>query len=286
MSEGTVSVVLPVYAGSRADHLDEALRSIAGQTRRADEVLVVLDGPVGPDVEDLLARATGVTVVRCPEHRGLGPALSAGVLAAQGEWLARMDADDVALEHRLARQLSFAQESGCDLVGAAMLEFSGTTAQVTGERMMPLEHDAIVGRLRWSNPINHPTVLVRREAVLRAGNYRDVPTLEDYDLWVRMAREGAVLANVPDALVLFRADDHLRRRRVDRAAFRGELALQREIRDAGISGPVRSALALALRLGFRALPAAAMTRAYRWIFLRHGRGRRDGTEPRQGRRPL
>jgi hypothetical protein len=178
-----------------------------------------------------------------------------------------MDADDVAMGDRLATQMEFVSERECDLVGASMLEFRGTTPRVSGERVMPLRHEAIVRRLRWSNPINHPTVLVRRSAVLEAGNYRDVPSLEDYDLWVRMVGAGAVMANLPEPLVMFRADDHLRRRGIDRAALRGEMLLQRELRRVGLSGLLQSLLALLLRVAFRAMPTVVMSRLYRRMFL-------------------
>jgi hypothetical protein len=80
-------------------------------------------------------------------------------------------------------------------------------------RRLPLSHNELVRFSRWRNPMNHPAVMFRRSAVLAAGNYRDMPDFEDYDLWLRMIRGGAQLGNLEETLVYMRIAGGLYQRR-------------------------------------------------------------------------
>jgi len=116
---------------------------------------------------------------------GLGMALAQLVVSAPSELLARIDADDVAEPDRLRRQVDFL----CDHRKVGVL---GTQMCRLGDRALLTDHPTEDAELRWAlrftNPVSHPSVMLRRSAVLEAGNYRDLPPgHEDYDLWVRMA---------------------------------------------------------------------------------------------------
>jgi glycosyltransferase involved in cell wall biosynthesis len=265
-----LSVLLPVYAGVAAPHLAEALDSIAAQTFPAREVVIVEDGPLTPEqhqVIDSFADAhEGVVRVALVENGGAGLANQAGLRAATGAWIAKADADDVLVPTRFERQVSALRESGADLCGAAMWEFDEDPDRPVRLRVNPLTHDAIARRMRFNNPVNHPTVVYRRGLALEVGGYPTMRFMQDYDLFARLLVGGATMMNLEEPLVRFRAGDTMRRRRSARGYLALELELQRRLRSYGVIGPLRMARNLAVRWTFRLLPQRALRHAYaRWL---------------------
>src|SRR5690606_5739659 len=198
------TLLMTVYGGDRAEHMRVAFRSaVHDQTLRPDQVVLVQDGPVGPEMaaclRELLATSpVEVSFVHLEHNRGLGPALDAGLRAARHDIVARMDADDVAMPHRFQTQVPLVR-AGADLVGA--------------------------GHSRLHDPFNHPTVGYRRSAVVAAGGYGDLPLMEDYWLFVRMIANGARMINVAEPLVYYRVGDGAYERRGGRDLLRSELRL-------------------------------------------------------------
>jgi len=261
-----LSVVLPVYAGVAAQHLAAALDSIAAQTLPAREVLVVEDGPLTAEqhavLDDFAARQPGVVRVALPVNRGAGVANQAGLEAATGAWVAKADADDVLVPHRFERQVAALRESGADLCGSAMWEFDEDPDRPVRLRVNPLDHDAIARRMRFNNPINHPTVVYRRGLALEVGGYPTMRFMQDYDLFARLLAGGARMTNLEEPLVLFRAGDTMRKRRSARGYLGLELELQRRLRSYGVIGPVTMARNLAVRWTFRLLPQRLIRTTY------------------------
>jgi len=261
-----LSVVLPVYAGVAAQHLAAALDSIAAQTLPAREVVVVEDGPLTAEQHAVLdgfaARQPGVVRVALPVNRGAGVANQAGLEAATGAWVAKADADDVLVPHRFERQVAALRESGADLCGSAMWEFDEDPDRPVRLRVNPLDHDAIARRMRFNNPINHPTVVYRRGLALEVGGYPTMRFMQDYDLFARLLAGGARMTNLEEPLVLFRAGDTMRKRRSARGYLGLELELQRRLRSYGVIGPVTMARNLAVRWTFRLLPQRLIRTTY------------------------
>ena len=261
-----LSVVLPVYAGVAAQHLAAALDSIAAQTLPAREVVVVEDGPLTAEqhavLDDFAARQPGVVRVALPVNRGAGVANQAGLEAATGAWVAKADADDVLVPHRFERQVAALRESGADLCGSAMWEFDEDPDRPVRLRVNPLDHEAIARRMRFNNPINHPTVVYRRGLALEVGGYPTMRFMQDYDLFARLLAGGARMTNLEEPLVLFRAGDTMRKRRSARGYLGLELELQRRLRSYGVIGPVTMARNLAVRWTFRLLPQRLIRTTY------------------------
>lgn len=110
--------------------------------------------------------------------------------------------------------------------------------------------------MSWNNPINHPTVLFRRDLALAAGGYPPLRSMQDYGLFIEMMAAGARFGNVDDVVTLFRANASMRSRRAGlRRHWRNELAISRTLAHLpGTTAPGRS-LALLARLAARAVPA-------------------------------
>jgi len=265
-----VSVLMAVYAGTPADQLAAALHSVANQTRRADEIVVVVDGPVTDNHEAVLGgHADSVTRVDMPNRVGLGRALQAGLVRCAGTWIARADADDVNRPDRLEAQLSLLEVTGADVCSSSMTEVAGPSLRVVGLRRSPTTHRDFSRRMRMTNPVNHPAVVFRRDAALRAGGYRHLPLLEDYDLWARMLRDGAQFVGVEEPLVTFRVDGMLERR-ADRTLAVSERQLQRNLRDYGLIGWPGTLRNTVVRAAYRRMPTTLRARVYARLFRSRG----------------
>src|SRR5262245_59236861 len=158
------SLLLPVYAGDRADFLRRAfVSSVNEQTLRPDDVVVVQDGPLPAALNQLcdeLAATSPVPVnlVRLERNVGLGPALDHGLEACAHDVVARMDADDVSRPQRFEMQLPLIAD-GADIVGSALMEFVDDVDEVVQVRVPPLNADWIRSAVRFRDPFNHPTVV-------------------------------------------------------------------------------------------------------------------------------
>ncbi|MBE9937735.1 MULTISPECIES: glycosyltransferase [Cellulosimicrobium] len=269
------SVLLPVYRGDRPDYLRRSFRSVVDdQELRPSEVVIVRDGPVGPDLSAVLAEigersAVPVVTVDLDDNVGLALALEAGLAACSYEIVARQDADDVSRPRRFAVQVPLV-EGGLDVVGSAIEEFEGDDeAQAGLVRVPPLTSEEIAETSRFASPFNHPTVVYRRSVVAAVGGYEDLPLMEDYWLFARLVGHGARMANVAEPLVRYRVGAGAYARRGGTQLLRSELELQRRLRREGFTSVGQAARNVAVRGGYRLVPETARRSLYRaWVRLR------------------
>ncbi len=280
------SVLLPVYHGDVPEHLRRSFASVAtAQTLPPAEIVVVRDGPVGPELAATLAELRSastvpVQVVELPENVGLARALTAGLDRCTHEVVARQDADDVSRPDRFATQVSLVVGAGgrpgLDIVGSAIEEFEldqQIDAALAGSnvgmvRVPPLSAAEIGRAARFRSPFNHPSVVYRKSAVAAAGGYEDVPLMEDYWLFVRMLAGGARALNVREPLVLYRVGAGAYARRGGLRLLRSELALQRRFRAIGFTTTPQMLRNVVLRGGYRLVPEPLRRAAYRADALR------------------
>ncbi len=268
MPSSSVSVLMAVYMGTPAEHLDAALGSVLEQTRPAEEFVLVVDGPISPSHEAVLAGySETVTRLDLPDNIGLGRALQLGLDRCSGDWIARADADDVNRPDRFERQLALLDATGADVCSSSMTEVAGPSLRELGVRRSPTEHREFARRMRITNPVNHPSVVFRRDVAVHAGGYRHLPLLEDYDLWARMLRDGASFVGIDEPLVTYRTDGMLDRR-ADRTLAASERVLQRNLREYGLVGWPGAARNTVVRGAYRWLPLGLRSRAYSVLFRR------------------
>jgi glycosyltransferase involved in cell wall biosynthesis len=201
-----VSVVIPTVWLN--DHFRQALDSILTQTLGDIEIVVVLDGI--EDVDGVVPCDDRVVVVHHQTRRGTPAALNSGVAAARAPFIARLDADDLAVPDRLEKQLAHFL-SRPDLVllgsGAAVVDSSGVR---TGHVDVPV--DGIPVAMLRRNAFVHSSVMIRRAALELVGGYDErCVRMQDYDLWLRLASVGGV-ANLSDELVSYRVHDGMHSR--------------------------------------------------------------------------
>ena len=281
MTRLAFSVLLPVYAGDRHDYLARSLASVTvEQTRPPDEVVVVRDGPVSPEVQQTLAEFVATSTIPVVQvdlqyNEGLGRALDRGLAACRHDVVARQDADDISLPQRFERQLPLI-EAGAALVGAGLLEFGEDEHDVVGQRTPPTSRAEIRRSARFRDPFNHPTVIYRRAAVEAVGGYAHLPLMEDYWLFMRMLESGAVAENLADALVLYRIGAGAYARRGGRALLRSELDLQRRMLAAGYVTRAEYLRNVVVRGGYRLVPEAVRRVTYRAAYMHRPRHHGSG----------
>jgi glycosyltransferase involved in cell wall biosynthesis len=279
------ALLLPVYGGDRAEFVRAAFHSaVHDQELRPDAVILVRDGPV-PDelatcLDELCAGSpVPVTVVPLEHSNGLGPALDAGLAASPYDVIARMDADDIAMPNRFAVQLPLIS-AGADIVGAGLLEFDGDLDDIVGRRVPPTKPDDIRRYAKIHDPFNHPTVVYRREAVLKVGGYgANQALMEDYWLFSRMLAAGAEPRNVPEPLVYYRVGAGAYERRGGRDLLRSELRLQSKLRRNGLTTRSEYVRNVIVRGGYRLLPWRFRRIVYRRIVAGYGARRGRSAQP-------
>jgi hypothetical protein len=202
----TVSVVMSVLNGER--YLSEAVESILNQTFRDFEFIIINDGSTDRTATILESFRMSDPRVRVyhQENRGVGESLNRGCGLAQGKYIARMDADDIAIRDRLMRQVEFMEcHAEIDVVGGAVefIDAMGKSLATTRYPETVHEIKATLSRFSCKSPIVHPTVLLRREVFVSLGGYRPAFSAEDYDLWLRIAERGQ-LANLGEVVLKYR----------------------------------------------------------------------------------
>lgn len=267
-AESQFSLLLPVYGNDEASQFERAFTSAtSAQTLVPTEVVLVQDGPVPELLEQAIERVTAacpapVVRVVIDERGGLAQALTIGLERCSYDIVARMDADDVALSERFAKQMAKMAE-GYDLVGTGMYEFADDTSKVLGRRTPPVGGAAIARYARFHDPFNHPTVMYRKATVARAGSYEDIGLMEDYWLFARMIKAGARVENLPEPLVMYRVGAGAYARRGGTKQFQAEWNLQRALRRIGFTTRTQFVRNLVVRGAYRFVPVSIRRVLYR-----------------------
>lgn len=210
------SVLISVYSKEHPQYLAEALDSIYQQTAPPDEVILVEDGPLTPELYAVVASCAAehdnLTIVSLTENKGLAEAMNEGLKHCTHELVARMDSDDISLPHRFEKQLQLlADHPEIDICSSCIDEFSGSRDNIIARRIVPEHHDEIYEYGKRRNPINHPAVMYRKSKVIESGGYKGFP--EDLCLWYKMLIDGCRVYNFPESLLLFRWSPELYYRR-------------------------------------------------------------------------
>lgn len=272
MGVPSYAVLMSCYAKDRPEWLSLALESMAAQTLRPTEVVLVFDGPLTEGLVaavDAFDAAHPGLLVRVPLERnvGLGPALNAGLARCSCDVVARMDADDFSRPVRLERQLAKLAE-GYDMVGCNATEFSEDVDSPNSERVMPETHDEIVRFAKRRAPFVHPAFVVRRSSLEAVGGYRSVPYAEDFDLFIRLLRAGSRGYNLQEPLIAVRVDDDVYRRRGGLGYARDMLSFNAlELREGWFS-PAEFLVRSAANVGVALIPNGARDLVYKRLLRR------------------
>ncbi len=261
------SVLMSVYNNEDPKFLDQALSSIMDSTVRPDEIVMVKDGFLKNELEEVLYRfQSQYPIFKFVIHKknmGLGLALRDGLLACSHELVARMDTDDVCIPSRFEKQLCYMEEHPeIALVGTNIKEFSDSIDHPDSQTVLPAEHNEIMIFAKKRNPFRHMTVMFKKSKVLEAGNYRHFLWFEDYDLWVRMLLQGCKAANIQEFLVYVRADSRMFARRGGWKYLLQDISFQNFLLRSGFIGKLAYIKNILIRVPARLLP----NRVREWIY--------------------
>lgn len=207
-----VSVLMPAFNAER--YVERAVRSVMAQTHRDWELIAIDDGSTdgtGRILRDLARQDERIRVV-AHENLGMGQALNRAWPTCRGGWVARLDADDMMTPNRLERQVAFVRERPDLVITASLVEYIDAEDRLLGRNSSRFVRAADVARVVAADRIvgiHHPSVMVRRQAVLDAGGYRSqFWPCDDSDLWNRILDRGAAALLVqPEYLVRYRIHD-------------------------------------------------------------------------------
>lgn len=261
------SVLIAVYDKEQPSYLRQSLDSIFNQELPPDEVVLVEDGPLNEELKAVIHEyGKKLKIVKLKENKGLGLALRKGLDHCSYDIVARMDSDDIAKPKRFRKQMVWMVEHPeTDVLGSWVEEFKDTPNNVVSIRKVPENSGELLRFSRKRNPMNHPSVMFRKQRVLNAGGYRDCPLFEDYDLWVRMLQNGAIFHNLQESLLWFRLSSQLYSRRGGRHYIRKEIAFQKQMHREGHISCGRMMLNILIRTTMRALPER--WRKYGYLFF-------------------
>lgn len=198
---------MSVFNGER--FLRAAIDSILNQTYSDFEFIIIDDGSSDRSLEIIRQYQKldkRIVIIQNESNIGLAGSLNNGIAVAKGEFIARMDADDVSLPARLGKQFSFMKKNPEVGVVGSQIQIIDSHGNVIENDRLPTSDTLIRWKMCFENPIRHPTVMMRTSLVRQVNGYRDYKTTQDYDLWQRIS-EISELRNLDETLILYRLHD-------------------------------------------------------------------------------
>ncbi|MGI1988474.1 glycosyltransferase [Shewanella glacialipiscicola] len=262
------SVLMSLYHKERSSFLNECLQSIEAQSISPTEIVIVEDGCLTKSLYDTLdfweARLP-IVRVHLSENLGLGKALNEGIKYCKTDFVARMDTDDICDPLRFEKQLSKIVSVDADVCGSWVSEFETNKEFISAYRKPPETHEEIVATSKFKNPLNHPSVMYRKSAVIDVGGYDDILFFEDYHLWLKLINQGYKFYNIQEPLVSMRAGLGQLSRRGGFAYACLELSFLKKSSREGIMQKRHALRNAVIRFPIRVLPTQMLGKIYKII---------------------
>lgn len=189
----SISIIIPVNGEST--FLAEAIASVEKQTFREFELLIVLDRPSEATrsfVESLAKKDFELKVLESNQP-GISAALNQGISATEAKYIARLDSDDLMQPTRLQIQISELEKNPNLVCIGSQVEYIDEEGKGTGRSSLPTSAWQVRSMIPTLNCLMHPSVMIRRSALVSAGGYREyLDGVEDYNLWLRLLRFGSI----------------------------------------------------------------------------------------------
>lgn len=236
------SVLMSVYYKENPKFFDISLKSnLIDQTLTPNEFVLVCDGELTPELEKVIAKykclCPNVFKVYRKENGGLGKALNFGLPKCTYSLVARSDSDDVCDKTRFEKQVSYMeQHPEIGIISSYIDEFIDDWNKPTHVKTLPLTHEELYEMSKFRNPLNHMSVMMRKNDILRIGSYRHIPYVEDYELWVRAMINGIKIGNIDEVLVHARTGNGMVQRRGTKKYIKSWHLMNKDMIKAGMIG--------------------------------------------------
>lgn len=202
-----ISVIMSTYKEDEK-LLRESIESILNQTYRNFEYIIILDNPDNNIhervIEEYAAKDDRIHFYINEKNMGLTDSLNRGLSLCHGEYIARMDADDISLPDRLERQMKYLEKNHYDLIGGITEMINENGSLLYNIKSVPTDPKKINKALRYSQCIAHPTWLGKKEVFEKNTGYRHMPLCEDYDFTLRAVLNGFVISNLNEPVLKYR----------------------------------------------------------------------------------
>lgn len=200
-----ISVVMPVYNGEK--YLNEAIDSIICQTFRDFELIIIDDGSTD-NTSNIIKSYNDkrIVFIKNNENLGIVKTLNKGIQIAKGQYIARMDADDICYPYRLEKQYIIMEENPeIGLCGSSVEVFNESTSNI---HECPTDNEEIKVLQIFNTAFAHPSVIIRKDILVKYDLKYDefYEGMEDYELWLRMSKV-TQLANTKEVLLKYRNHD-------------------------------------------------------------------------------
>lgn len=263
------SVLLSVYKNEKPEYLKKAIESIYfEQTLKPVEIVLVQDGPLTIELYDIIKAlkiklGDILKIVELEKNSGLGVALNRGILECKNELVARMDTDDIAFPDRFEKQIKYMIDNpNVDVLGSYMSEFIDSIENIICIKDAPIKD--IKKYMKYRDPVNHPTVILKKSKVLEAGNYEEILLNEDSYLWRRMLVKGAKFYNLPEPLLYFRITNNTYKRRGGIKYIKAEWILQNKYLELNVIDRKEFVINILTKTIVRLLP----NNFRKWVYLK------------------
>lgn len=202
-----ISVIMSTYKEDER-LLRESIESILNQTYKDFEYIIILDYPDNDVhksvIEEYALKDDRIHFYINETNMGLTDSLNRGLSLCHGEYIARMDADDISLPDRLERQMKYLEKNHYDLIGGITEMINENGSLLYSIKNVPTDPKKINKALRYSQCIAHPTWLGKKEVFEKNAGYRHMPLCEDYDFTLRAVLNGFVISNLNEAVLKYR----------------------------------------------------------------------------------
>lgn len=233
------SVLMPLWYKEKTEYLAASLESMLSQTVPPVEIAMITEHKLTKETEELLdslrKRNPEVSLLvvlnESLAEKGLGTILAYGVTACHCDIIARMDTDDISFPNRCEKELEILMKHpDITIVGGGLQKFTDNPEQADGYRIPPEKGKQLRQYSKFRNPFNHPTVMFRKEAILKVGNYSPIKECEDYELWYRVLKSGYQGYNIQEPVLYYRAGMDMLKRRKNKTFYLQSLELVKRMR--------------------------------------------------------
>ncbi len=206
MKKPTISVIMSVF--NSEDYLKEAIESILNQTYKEFEFLIIDDASTDSSAEIIQSfKDPRIKYIKTEVNLGLTKSLNKALKLAEGEFIARMDADDVSEVNRFEVQYNFLSKNTEFVMAGSLGTLIDENDKVKGDMVVPTDPSEINGAMYFYNQFIHSSVMFNKASILDAGMYNETyKRAQDYELWLRLITKGNKITILPEKLIRYR--DH------------------------------------------------------------------------------
>lgn len=205
MEKPLISVLMCMYNETKKE-LNDSINSILQQTYSNFELIVIDDNPSNEELYNQLKKYSDnrIKIILNEKNLGLVNSLNKGLSFCNGQYVARMDADDISRATRLQDELLYLQSNNLDMIGSFVETIDENDKTIKSIMRFPEKGNQISRFMRWGSCICHPTWLLKREVFLELHGYRNAPHCEDYDFILRAISHGYKVGNIPKVELSYR----------------------------------------------------------------------------------